>query len=219
MITFSGNVTRVVLVRHGQTDWNRDQIFRGRVDVPLNETGRAEARKIGEALRGIPLDAVYSSPLSRAVETARAILVHHSLELRTDPGLMDIDYGRWQGVALNEVKRMYPDLYRAWSETPESVQMPGGESLEDVRRRTMEALKRICRTHPGGTVLIVAHRVVNKVLLCAVMGLDNRHFWAIKQDNCALNVFDYGNGSYVLHLLNDTCHLKSVGAKWAVVDF
>lgn len=219
MTALSGNAARMILVRHGQTDWNRDQVFRGRADVPLNETGRAEARKIGEALKGIPLDAAYSSPLSRAVETARAILIHHNLELRTDPGLVDIDYGKWQGVPLSEVTRTYPDRYRAWSEAPESVQMPGGESLEDVRQRAMDALQRICRAHPGDTVLLVAHRVVNKVLLCGVMGLDHRHFWAIKQDNCALNVFDYEDGGYALHLLNDTCHLKSVGEKWGVVDF
>lgn len=219
MIASSGSATRMVLVRHGQTDWNRDRIFRGRADVPLNKTGRAEARKIGEVLRGVALDAAYSSPLSRAMETARAILVHHDLEAQVDPGLVDIDYGRWQGVPLAEVKRTYPDEYRAWNEAPESVQMPGGESLEDVRRRAMESLERISRAHCGSTVLVVTHRVVNKVLLCAVMDLGNRHFWAIQQDNCALNIVDYGGGRYVLHLLNDTCHLKSVREKWAVLDF
>lgn len=213
-------MTHVILVRHGQTDWNRDRIFRGWADVPLNETGREEARKIGAALEGVEIVAAYSSPLSRATETARLILsAHPSVQVKVHSGLTDIHYGAWQGFLLSEVKRRYAYLYRRWCEEPHRVQMPGGENLDQVRARAVRALDGICAAHPDRTVLIVAHRVVNKVLLCAVLGLDDRHFWAIKQDNGALNLFDYGDGEFAMHLLNDTCPLKSAAAKFGHFDF
>ena len=219
-------MTHVILVRHGQTDWNRDRIFRGRADVPLNEAGREEARKLGKALKDVKIVAAYSSPLCRATETARLILsAHPSVQVTGHPDLTDIHYGEWQGLPLSEVKRRYADLYRRWCEEPHRVQLPGGENLDQGRARAVRALEEICAAHPDRTVLIVAHRVVNKVLLCAVLGVDNRHFWAIKQDNCAVNLFDYadkhrpGDGEYAMHLLNDTCHLKSIAQKVEHFDF
>jgi len=213
-------MTHVILVRHGQTDWNRNRIFRGQADVPLNEAGREEARKLGAALKDVEIVAAYSSPLCRATETARLILsAHPSLQVKVHPNLTDIHYGAWQGLSLSEVKRCYADLYRSWCEEPHRVQMPGGERLDQVRARAIRALDEICAAHPDRTVLIVAHRVVNKVLLCAVLGLDDRHFWAIKQDNGALNLFDYGDGKYAMHLLNDTCALKSIADKLEGFDF
>lgn len=212
-------MTSVLLVRHGQTDWNRDRIFRGRADVPLNAVGREEASRIGAALQGVNLDAAYSSPLSRAMETARSILEAHRKKPQIAHGLIDIDYGAWQGMPLTEVQEQYPELYQRWREKPHEVAFPGGERLDEVRERALKVLKRICGRHPGKTVLIVSHRVVNKVLLCAVLDLGNEHFWNLKQENCALNLFDYSEEGFAIHLLNDTCHLESIEEKFRGFDF
>ena len=210
----------VILVRHGETEWNRREIFRGRADVELNERGREQAKALGAALEGRNLDAVYSSPLSRAVETAEAIAQPHGVPVEIEDGFIDFDYGIWQGLLRDEVQQRYPRVYRDWTERPHTVKIEGGESLRMVRRRAMQALIRIVGRHQDGTVVIVAHRVVNKVVLCAVLELANSHFWRIRQDTCALNVFEWSDGGrFLIRLLNDTCHLKHVSGERLTTDF
>ncbi len=209
----------VILVRHGETEWNRREIFRGRADVELNRRGREQAKALGAALKGYDLGAVYSSPLSRAVETAEAIAKPHGVPVEIDKGFVDFDYGAWQGLPHDEVRRRYPRVYQDWIERPHTVRIERGESLRMVRRRAMRALMRIVDRHQDETVVIVAHRVVNKVLLCAVLELDNSHFWRIRQDTCALNSLEWSDGRFVIRLLNDTCHLKGVSGDPPVTDF
>ena len=207
------------LIRHGETEWNRQQVFRGRIDVPLNQLGRRQAELLGEHFRPHRVDAVYSSPLRRALETAQAIARPHGLEVRTVEGLTDIDYGGWQGLPREEVERTYPDLYRLWEQSPHLVRMPGGESLEEVRRRAYAAFSEIRSRHPDQNVVIVAHRVVNKVLICALLGLDNSHFWRIRQDNCGITTFIEDHRGLVLMGHNDLCHLRAAGAEVLKADF
>src|SRR4030043_1211565 len=111
-------MTRVYLVRHGTTEWNKEEIFRGGVDCQLNETGRAEAKALAEYFRDANLHGVYSSPLSRAEETARAIAAMKSLQVIPESAFIDIDFGEWHGLPLREVKEKYPALYRTWRERP-----------------------------------------------------------------------------------------------------
>ena len=209
----------VILVRHGETEWNRREIFRGRADVELNQRGREQAKALGAALEGRSIDAVYSSPLSRAVETAEAIAEPHGISVEIEDGFVDFDYGAWQGLPHEEVRQRYPRMYQDWVERPHTVRMGGGESLRMVRRRAMETLMRIVDRHQDDTVVIVAHRVVNKVVLCAVLELANSHFWRIRQDTCALNVFEWSDGRFLVRLLNDTCHLKHVSGQRLTTDF
>lgn len=206
-------MTRIILVRHGQTAWNvgagSGERFRGRVDLPLDETGLAQAQALAERLADQPIAAVYSSPLKRAVETARPTAQRLGLTVQPLPGIMDIHYGDWQGLAHPEVAQAHPDLYRRWLETPHLVKFPHGESLRQVRLRGMATLKEITARHEGQTVLLVAHQVMNKVLVCAMLGLDNSHFWRIRQDNACINVFEHQDGIFTTVLINDTCHLHS----------
>jgi len=212
-------MTRVYLVRHGTTDWNKEEVFRGRLDCPLNETGQAEARALAEYFKAIPLQAIYSSPLSRAMETARAVAQVKALQVVPFPGFIDIDFGEWQGLPLKEVREKYSDLYRLWRERPEAVHFPGGENLARVRARAWEGLQKVVRENPEKTVLILAHRVVTKVLICAGLGLDDSHFWHIKQDTTAVNCIEYNRGFFVTSLINDTCHLKSIHLDTRKKDF
>jgi len=212
-------MTRMFLVRHGRTVWNKEQIFRGTYDIPLDEVGKQEARLVGEWLQQEEIEAVYSSPLSRARETAKAIALLHGLEVTVVDELTDLDFGQWQGMSLREVRNQYPDPYRTWDEEPHRLVFPGGEGLDAVRSRVLEATSHIVASHPEGTVVLVSHRVVLKVLICALLGLDNSHFWHIGQDTAAINRFDFKNGRWIVSLLNDICHLKALDEQRAKVDF
>jgi len=203
-------MTRIVLVRHGRTEWNKGEIFRGTADIPLDEQGRKEAACARDWLKEATFDAAYSSPLGRAVETAEIILEPHGLEVRKHEGLTDLNYGEWQGKPNEEVKKMYPALYQQWREAPHTVVFPGGEGLGAVRERSLAAVEEVVTQHAGATVLLAAHRVVNKVLIAALLGLDDSHFWEIGQDTAALNEFVYQNGKWICRLVNDTCHLRGL---------
>jgi len=211
-------MVKVILIRHGETDWNTKQIFRGRKDIPLNEVGLAQAKAVGVSLSDIQIDAVYSSPLGRALETAKVLAESRSLEVELEEGFIDIDFGKWQGITHEKVKEEYESLYEMWLKNPQMVTFPGGESLKDVRKRSIEALEKVINKHTGKMLAIVSHRVLNKVLLCSVLGLELSHFWYIKQDTCAINRFEYKDERFYLTLLNDTCHLKKVEGA-SPVDF
>ncbi len=211
-------MTQIILVRHGQTPWNKDKIFRGTVDVPLNDTGREEAELAGEWLQKETIHAAYSSPLSRARDTAAAICGHHALEVHDLPGLTDMNYGEWQGLPLPEVQQVYADLYQQWEAAPQTVRFPRGETLEEVQARAWAAVEEVVQRHPGQAVLLAAHRVVNKVLIAQFIGLDNSHFWRIGQDTTAINRFRLVGDTWHIISVNDICHLRSL-KRGAYVDF
>ena len=211
-------MTRIILVRHGQTEWNRVERFRGRADVPLNETGLAQAKATGQRVASDaslseewqPV-AIYSSPLSRAVKTAEAIAQHFNLLVQAHPGIADIDYGQWQGLTPDEVKARWPEIHHAWYNAPHTARIPGGETLQDLRARGMAAVNELAARHAGQTFVMVGHTVINRIILLGVLGLGNDHFWRLKQDTCAINVFEADGGEFTLASLNDTCHLRESG--------
>lgn len=212
-MAYSANISlnkgQIILVRHGETEWNAREIFRGRADVGLNETGTRQAERLAQYLSRLRLTAVYASPLSRARKTAELICRHHNLTVAVTNGLMDFDYGRWQGLSHQEVRDRYPELYAEWLKHPQRVTMPDGEGLGDVRKRALRVVKRIVTSHEG-TVALVSHRVVNKVLTCALLGLDNSHFWNVRQDTAAITTFTHEDGRFVLTEHNNTSFLESL---------
>jgi broad specificity phosphatase PhoE len=199
----------IILVRHGETEWNTREIFRGRADVGLNETGTRQAELLARYLSRLKLTAVYASPLSRARKTAELICHHHKLTVAVTSGLTDLDYGRWQGLSHQEVKDRYPELYAEWLKQPQRVTMPDGEGLGDVRKRALRVVKRAVARHEG-TVALVSHRVVNKVLTCALLGLDNAHFWNVRQDPAGITTFTHEDGRFILTEHNNTSFLQSL---------
>lgn len=210
-------MTRIILVRHGQTEWNRNERFRGHADIPLNATGMRQAEATGERVAAEwQLSAIYSSPLSRAVDTGQAIADHlaRSYQARTPvqpiSNLSDIDYGDWQGLTPEEARLRWPMEINAWYTSPQTLQIPGGESLEDLRLRAMQAVDQIIKRHPGETIAIVGHTVINRVILLGMLGLGNERFWRLRQDTCAINVIEAENGAFTLVTLNDTCHLRRI---------
>ena len=211
--------TSILLIRHGETAWNRAKVFRGRRDIPLNENGRAQAHLVGAALASRQIHAAYSSPLSRATETASIALESRHLTAVTDPGLTDIDYGDWTGLEEAEVARRWPGEYARWVQVPHGSNPPSGETLQQVFTRAFSSLEAITRKHEGHTVAIFSHRVVNKLLVLAMLGLDLERFPLIRQDNCAVNEFERTSGGYIAVRLNDTCHIHRGGRDVLVTDF
>ena len=199
-------MTEIILARHGETKWNVEEVFRGRTDVELNHTGIKQAELLAKYLSKRKIDAIYSSPLKRAVKTAETIAGYHRLDIKVAPGLIDFDCGEWHGLLRQEVEDKYKELYALWVSHPDKVKIPGGESLNDVTERAMKVLDDVI-TKNDGTVVLVAHRVVNKALICALLGLDNSHFWNIRQDICGITTFVYENGQFILTEHNNTSFL------------
>lgn len=202
-------MTTIILVRHGQTAWNRVERFRGRADVPLDATGLAQAEAAARAIgaRWRP-SAAYASPLVRAMRTAEAIAAPLGLEVQPHPGLLDINYGQWQGLAPAEVRERWPEEFRLWYEAPQRCRIPGGEGLREVQARGFGAINDIASRHDGQSVVAVGHTVMNRLILLAAMGLGLGRFWRLRQDTCAINVIEADGGDFTIALLNDTCHLR-----------
>ncbi len=202
-------MAEIVLVRHGETEWNVAEVFRGRIDVGLNETGQKQAGLLAGYLGLRPVVAVHSSPLKRAFQTAAAVAVPHNLAVEVAPGLIDCHFGEWQGQSRQEVSRRYPALFSRWLVSPHRVRPPGGETLGEVRQRAVAVVDAVIARHTG-TVVLVSHRVVHKVLICALLGLDNAHFLNIRLDTCGLTTFTHEDGRFVLTGHNDTAPLRSL---------
>jgi probable phosphoglycerate mutase len=202
-------MTRIILVRHGETEWNRVERFRGRADVPLNGTGLAQAKAMARrvAAEWRPV-AIYSSPLTRAVKTAEAVAWHFDLRVEVNSGLIDIDYGEWQGLTPDEVRERWPKIVDAWYNAPHTAQIPNGETLDDLRVRAMSTVNEMAKRHKGQTIVLVGHTVINRIILLAVLGLGNDRFWRLRQDTCAINVFEVEGGVFTLVSLNDKYHLR-----------
>ena len=212
-------MTSIYLVRHGQTAWNKEEIFRGRTDVPLNEIGLKQAELTGEYFKGMEINGIYSSSLSRAWETAQKIAQFHNLKVQPLQGILDMSFGKWEGQSHRDIQKNDKEIYRQWREDPHLVRLPGGETLDEVRARSMAALEGVIRENPGKTLVLVSHRVICKVLICAILGLDNSHFWQITQDTTAINLIQHKDQRYILSLMNETCHLKPLKEERLRVDF
>jgi len=203
-------LTRFFLIRHGQTGWNREARFRGRVDIELDEVGMRQAEAVADRLAQCGAAAIYSSPLKRALMTAGAIARRVGLEVLPLQGINDMNFGVWEGRSVEEVREQEKELFDVWSHDPDRVRIPGGETLEEVRNRAAATVDDLAARHDDGMVLLVTHRVVCKVLLCHLLGLDNSHFWQIAQDTAAVSAFQIDGGRSAVSLVNDTCHLRGL---------
>jgi broad specificity phosphatase PhoE len=204
-------MTTILLVRHGQTAWNREERFRGQVDLPLDDWGLKQAEAVGGriASQWQPV-AVYASSLQRTLQTAAAIARACDLRTTIHDGLLDINYGAFAGLTPEEAASQYSDLARAWRQAPHTVHFPEGETLAEVRARAEAALGEVVANHPDQTVVLVTHVVVCRLLLCSVLGLDSSHFWQFQPTTASLSVFEASDESSVLHSVNDMCHLVTV---------
>ncbi len=203
-------MARVILVRHGQTEWNREERFRGQIDVPLNDTGHWQAEQAARAIkRKYSVSAIYSSPLSRALRTAEAI--GHAVGVPAQPlsGVTEFNYGGWEGKTPAEVAVTYPDLYRLWLTQPHMAQIPGGEGVTRFRQRVAAAVEGILADQPAGDVVLVAHRMVGRALACHLLGLSDVCVPRLELNTGSISVFEKTDEGWVTMLLNETCHLEA----------
>jgi broad specificity phosphatase PhoE len=201
----------ILLVRHGETAWNREGRYQGRTDIPLSETGQTQVRALGERLKSVEIKIAYASPLSRAKNTADAILAGRTTPLWLEPGLLEISHGDWEGQLASDVEISHAEMFGVWRTRPgrTSPAGPNAETLGDVETRAWAVLDRICDQLTGDeTALIAAHDAVNRVLLCRVMGLPLERIWSFRQAPASLNVL---SGPSIAELqvvrLNDAEHV------------
>ena len=189
---------RLLLVRHGETDWNQQSKYQGQVDISLNQNGKLQSGKVADFLKDISIDKAFCSSLLRAKETAEIILKHHqNVDLELNDGFKEIIHGVWEGKSQSEIEEEFTGELQRWYETPEQFKMPSGESLHQFWQRTVEVYESIIKAALDNqlkTILIVAHGGTNQILLCHILGLSAEYFWNFRQSNCCLNVIDYPKG-------------------------
>lgn len=200
---------RILLARHGETAWNREGRYQGQEDIPLSDTGMKQALRLGERLRDVRIDRAVASPLGRAYETARLALGEARADmLDVDRDLMEIAHGEWEGKLAGEIREADPERLAAWRDTPDRVQMPGGESLKQVLERAWPAFANACDgLGPEDTLLVVSHDAVNRVLLCRVLGLPLARLWTFRQAPATLNLLEGPDAEHLdVVRLNDCAH-------------
>lgn len=204
---------RLFIVRHGETEWNRDGRFQGQRDTKLSDHGLAQADAVADFLRGHRFDAVISSPLERARVTGERIAAACGCDkFETVDALTEIGHGDWEGVLASEVAERWPELLLQWHTSPHTVVMPGegGESLRGVQIRAMTAIDDIARRY-GGDVVIASHDAVIKVLLCEFFGAPLSSFWRFQVANCSVSIVELRDGHEARVTLMGASHFLGRG--------
>ncbi len=187
--------TRLIIVRHGETEYNTQKKYQGQSESPLTERGREQAGCAAERLRNEKIDIIYSSPLSRALDTAKIIRGPKNIEITTDRRLAEIKCGEWEGVVFDELKERYPQEMDTWLNRPTLHRMPGGETLADVKARADELLAEILQKHEGETILIVTHVILVLLLMIRFAGENIEDIWSTpKQLNASINIVEVEGG-------------------------
>ncbi len=207
--------TRVLLIRHGATVLSAEDRFAGSTDVELSDEGRSQARALGERLAGAELAAVYASPMRRTIETAKLVIGEHTLAPQTDPGLREIDHGRWEQLTRREVEERFTQEYETWEADPFTFAPQGGESGLSVMARALPVIRRIVVDNVGKTVAIVSHKATIRLVLCSLLGIDARGYRdRLDQSPACLNVLDFKDPVRArLVVYNDTSHYTVRPAK------
>ena len=199
---------KLILVRHGETQWNRENRVVGFADIGLNDEGWKQVKRLALALKEEKVDAIYSSPLSRAWETAQEIARFHNGEVKADDAFKEMDAGELDGLTYDDMRDRYGELIKRWFREPASVTMPGGEALASVQERAWLAVERIREKHPDGAVMVVSHNFVIMCIICKALGIDLSQFRRLRLHVASISILNLGRRGTSLVLFNDTCHLE-----------
>ena len=195
-------MVKVILVRHGQTEWNYTKRYMGHSDIPLDGVGLKQAQAVAARLAAENITAIYSSDLRRAVVTAEAIAKPHGLAVNKLPGVREIHFGLWEGLTYAEIIRQWPDELTAIYAHSGDVTIPGGESFSIVQGRAVKAVKQCLVGREEETVVFVAHGGVLRVLLCDALGLNLDNMWNFRQDSACMDIIEYYGDKAVVSLVN-----------------
>lgn len=204
---------RLIIVRHGESEWNRIHRYQGQLDAPLSELGVRQAEALAERLKNERLDQIYTSPLQRAAHTAEAIARHHpDVPYADEPALLEINHGEWQGRYAHEIIEQYAAGLSEWRQHPTRSQMPGGESFSNVLKRSLDFLEAIQARHRDQTVLVSTHDVVVKILVADALGMNMDRINRIWVTNASISVIEYGDDLPYLVSLSEACHLGTLAS-------
>jgi uncharacterized phosphatase len=204
-------LTRVYLLRHGETEWNHDgNRYSGRTDLDLSATGKRQAEWVSEYLQGIPFKAAYASTLKRARDTAEMIARRHGIPVQTDERITEVDFGEWEGKTRAEFTKFDPESWRLWCQDPTAFKAGRtGETAQAVFERGKSFFAELVQKHPDETVLVVAHSSFNRIYLAGMLGMPLRNYRSLSQDNTGINIFELSpDNKLVLIQLNINEHLQ-----------
>jgi alpha-ribazole phosphatase len=197
---------RLLLVRHGETEWNSEQRYIGRTDLPLSEKGLQQAQALARRLKDEAVDVVYTSDYQRASQTAAAIADALRMPAQEDARLRELDFGRWEGLTLADIQERYAETYANWIEDPQASP-PGGESLAHLQDRVSSLLGELLISHPDDTVALVSHGGTFQILLLVALDIPLRNGWYFYMYNGALSELIFHDSRAALVYLNDIHHL------------
>lgn len=208
-VTKQGDIalTRVYLIRHGETEWNKTGKLQGHSNVSLSREGVRQAQLLAEHMPFHTVDAIYSSDLSRAVKTAEILAKQFNLPVIQNSGFREMNFGDWEGRKLSELAAEMPVGFEHFFTRPDKVYPPHGETFLEAQSRVLNTLDKVITDHEDQSVIIVSHGAIIRLLLCAILGMPIRKMWAISQFNMAVNIFLVDDGNFTVELLNSTLHL------------
>lgn len=199
---------KLLLTRHGQTDWNIAGRYQGQSDIPLNQTGWSQAEGLAKRLSTETIHAIYSSDLSRAKDTAQAIAKFHQIEIQTDSRWRELSFGDWEGMNYKAMSAHSPDIFSKWMIDPQHISTPNGETLYELSERVKSTFDEIKNKHNDQTVLVVSHSGTLQALLVTLLSVDLNRYWQFKISQASLSELNVFQDSVTLNLLNDTYHLQ-----------
>ena len=205
----------IYLIRHGETAWNKEGRYQGITDVALNETGKAQAKACGQAMKEVPIDKIISSDLCRARYTAEAVRGDRDLEIQIDPRLRELNFGDWETKTFDQIESTWPGLIDQIYRRPDPVKVPHGESFQELQDRAWAAVKDVIdECEDGQTLLVVAHGGTLRTIICKLLHLPISYCWNFSQGNTCINRIFYNgmdeNDHNILNLLNDTKHVDEL---------
>jgi broad specificity phosphatase PhoE len=207
--------TVIIIVRHGECKGNREGLFRGRSNFPLNETGLNQVKELAKAIRAMQPTMVFTSSLLRAVQTANAIQQECNIKIEEREGFNNIMLGPWEGKPKDYIAEKYPEQWKIWLTKPEKLDVPGMESLDSVQKRARDELDNIIQNHRGETFAVVSHRAVLKPLIASCLGIKKPYFWRIHVDTASYSILHYHKKQgYILVQLNQNKHLTELITEW-----
>jgi len=207
--------TLIILVRHGECEGNIAGMFRGRTDFPLNKRGLVQAQDLAQELKSFPIKYIYTSPLSRARQTAKAIADQCRIEVKVEEKFNNIELGSWEGRLKKEIAELYPKEWKLWINNPEKLRVQDIETLYDVQKRAKACLDSLVSEHDGENLAVVTHRAVLKPLIAACLNIASPYFWKIHLDTASYSLLSHKKDKgYCLVQLNQTKHLKEYITEW-----
>jgi len=207
--------TVIIIVRHGECKGNREGLFRGRSDFPLNEIGFFQAGELAKEMKSLQPTKIFTSPLARAIQTAEIISRECHIEVEKREGMNNIELGPWEGKSKEYIAKKYPEQWQVWLNEPEKLMVQGMESLHQVQKRAKRDLDHIIKQFFGETIIIVSHRAVLKPLIACCLGINKSYFWRIHLDTASYSILHFEKSrGFTLVQLNQNKHLTEFISEW-----